>query len=417
MVNLKQKDCLNTAPNETSYDLVIIGAGMSGSLLALSLLKKNAQLNILLVDENAKRDDPIKHFHPSFDARCIALNAGSVDILNDLSLWSDIQPDAQSIKQIQVSDKGYFNSLTLAPEIKGDAFGYVVELRRVGKVLAEALSQYPSLTTLYQVKLEAIEQSIDAVKCTLSNGEQVEAKLCIGADGSKSQVRQLANIKSSCDDYQRSAIICNIQSASCHQDIAYERFTQSGPIALLPLTDNRFSLVYCVEGDEADAIANLSDADFLMHLQQRFGYRAGIFTTTGKRDIYPLSLLKTSRPIAHRVVCIGNAAHSLHPVAGQGFNLGLRDVCVLAKVIAESDLNNIGSFSMLNKYWMYREKDHNQSIFMTDSLVRIFSNRDPLLSFPRNLSLQAMSLFPCLSMPIVEQAKGQFDLFRKESLS
>lgn len=429
-LNNSQSDTQNTSLHHTSYDIVIVGAGMSGCLLALSLLKQNAQLRVLLLDENAQRVERPATFdkkaitkqignekNPSFDARCIALNAGSVDILNGLSLWSEIKTNAQAIEQIQVSDKGYFGALELIPENKGTAFGYVVELQHVGKILARALSAFRSLTTLYNVKLNTIEQTVDFITCQLSNQQTISAKLCVGADGSNSQVRKLARISSTSVDYQRSAIICNVRCSKPHQSIAYERFTKSGPIALLPLTKNRYSLVYCVESDQAESLAELSESAFLEQLQLQFGYRAGLFEETGKRDIYPLSLLNTTKPIAHRVVCIGNAAHSLHPVAGQGFNLGLRDLFVLAKVITESDPNNIGSFLMLNQYWQYRAKDHNRTILMTDSLVRVFSNQYSLLSIPRNIGLQTMSLFPSLSQPIIEQAKGQFDLFNRENLS
>lgn len=418
-VNTNDKSPTETSDSNAPYDVVIVGAGMSGSLLALSLLKQNNQLKVLLLDENAKRAEQTSAAlsHPSFDARCIALNAGSVDILRTLSLWSDIKVNAQSIEQIQVSDKGYFGAVELTPNIEGSAFGYVVELRHVGKILARALSAFPSLTTLYQVKLNGIQPALESTICELSNGQYINTKLCVGADGSNSQVRELSGIKSTCSDYLRSAIICNVRTSKAHGSIAYERFTKSGPIALLPITDNRYSLVYCVDSDQAQSIADLSDSGFLSHLQKNFGYRAGLFVETGHRDIYPLSLLKTIKPLAHRVVCIGNAAHSLHPVAGQGFNLGLRDLFVLAKVIVESEHEQIGTFSMLNRYWQCRVKDHNNTILMTDSLVRIFSNQYHLLSVPRNIGLQAMSLFPCLSQPIIEQAKGQFDLLNKENLS
>lgn len=420
---------LKITTNNTLYDVVIVGAGMSGSLLALSLLKQNSLLKVLLLDENAQRVEHSSasiaakqvqgdsNSNPSFDARCIALNAGSVDILDGLSMWSAIKVNAQPIEQIQVSDKGYFGAVELMPENKKTAFGYVVELRLVGKILSNALSKFSSLTTLYQVKLDNIKQTLDSVTCELSNGQSVQAKLCVGADGSRSQVRELANISSTNVAYQRSAIICNVSCSEPHHSVAYERFTKSGPIALLPLTKNRYSLVYCVEEDQAESIAGLPDSLFLADLQKKFGYRSGLFEVTGKRDIYPLNLLKTTKPIAHRVVCIGNAAHSLHPVAGQGFNLGLRDLFVLAKVISGSEIEQIGSFSMLNHYWQCRVKDHHRTILMTDSLVRVFSNQYPVLSIPRNIGLQAMSLFPFLSQPIIEQAKGQFDLFKRESLS
>lgn len=412
---------ISTSEQTLDYDVVIVGAGMSGSLLALSLLTKKPSLKVLLLDENPKRINTDRASNPSFDARCIALNAGSVDVLHELGLWKDIQSKAQSIQQIQVSDRGYLGAPELTPqsssEINDEAFGYVVELQHVGQVLARALSDFQSLTTLYNVKLERIEQQISSITCQLSNTQKITAKLCVGSDGGNSQVRKLANIQSSRSDYHRTAIICNIRSNQPHQSIAYERFTESGPIALLPLTDNRFSVVYCVENEDLDSIKNLSDSAFLSHLQSEFGFRAGVFEETGKRDVYPLMLLTSNHPISHRVVCIGNAAHSLHPVAGQGFNLGLRDLYVLAEVISQTDIDKVGSFPMLNHYWQCRKADHNKTILMTDSLVRIFSNQYHLFSIPRTFGLQAMSLFPSLSQPIIEQAKGQFDLFNRENLS
>ena len=241
-----------TIDNRAMYDVVIVGAGMSGALLALSLLKKNAALSVLLLDENPERVAPVATANsadnPSFDARCIALNAGSVDALRELSLWQDIQGNAQAIEKIQVSDKGYFGAPELQPETEGQPFGYVVELAHVGQVLARALAAFTSsLTTLYNVKLTALEQKSSLVTCQLSNGESINAKLCVGADGSDSQVRALAKIEFSNHDYHRSAMICNVRCAKPHQSTAYERFTKSGPIALLPLTDNRYSLVYCIE--------------------------------------------------------------------------------------------------------------------------------------------------------------------------
>jgi 2-octaprenyl-6-methoxyphenol hydroxylase len=407
----------NHIESNTVYDLVIVGAGLSGSLLALSLLKQNDSLKILLLDENSERTSGSESVHPSFDGRCIALNAGSIDILNELSLWENIQKNAQSISQIQVSDRSYFGSLELFPDIENDAFGYVVELTYIGQVLASALSNFPLLTTLYNVRLNNLIQQTSSVICELNNGLVITTKLCVGADGGGSRVREMAKIDSYSRDYQCSAIVCNVRTSQSHQSIAYERFTEKGPIALLPLTDDRFSLVYCIENNNVDEVRHLSDTDFLALLQQSFGFRAGVFKVAGKRDIYPLSLLASKQPIAHRVVCIGNAAHSLHPVAGQGFNLGLRDLFVLSKVIAKADKDNIGSFSMLKQYWAYREADHHKTILMTDSLVRIFSNQYHFLSIPRHIGLQAMSCFSFLSQPIIEQAKGQFDLFNRENLS
>ena len=403
----------------TIYDVIIIGAGMAGTLCALALLKNNNKLKVLLLDENAPRNHgrQSEEENPSFDARCLALSMGSVDLLNQLGLWQHIATHAQPIDHIQVSDKGAFGALELSAEKQAPQFGYVVELQSVGKVLAAALAAFSSITTLYNAKLINIQSSLNSVLCELSNGQNIVAKLCVGADGVNSKVRTLAKITSTTSDYECSAVIANVRSSKKHNNIAFERFTEEGPIALLPLTDNRYSLVYCVKNTNVNAIKGLSNSEFLLNLQQRFGYRAGVFEQTGKRDIYPLVLMKTQRPIAHRVVCIGNAAHNMHPVAGQGFNLGLRDLVVLARVVAKSESDNIGGFSMLNEYWQYRQHDHHRSILMTDSLVKIFSNHYHALRIPRNIALQAMSLLPFLSQPIIEQAKGQFDLFKRENLS
>ncbi|HIP76771.1 MAG TPA: 2-octaprenyl-6-methoxyphenyl hydroxylase, partial [Psychromonas hadalis] len=196
------------------------------------------------------------------------------------------------------------------------------------------------------------------------------------------------------------------ETSTSHKNRAFERFTDAGPIALLPITKDRYSLVWTLKEADAQTIKQCDETEFLAKLQSAFGFRAGVFTKTGKRDIYPLSLLTTDRPIAHRGLCIGNAAHHLPPVMGQGFNLGMRDLATLAKVISEFP-NNIGDFSMLQRYWQQREKDHQTTINMTDSIVRVFSNPSPCFKIARNVGLQLMAHSSTLSQPLVTQAKGQ----------
>ena len=219
-------------------------------------------------------------------------------------------------------------------------------------------------------------------------------------------------------DYECAAIIANVSCDKAHHNRAFERFTDAGPLALLPLSDNRYSLVWSVKNSELQELLSLDDAEFLNKLQQAFGYRAGIFTRAGKRDSYPLKLIKTDKPITHRGVAIGNAAHCLHPVMGQGFNLGMRDLSVLATVIAElEDSSQLGDFSMLNRYWQARIQDHHTTIKMTDSIVRIFSNCELPVVIGRTIALQAIAHFPYLAKPLVKQAKGKFNLFKEEEKS
>ncbi|WP_028865009.1 2-octaprenyl-6-methoxyphenyl hydroxylase [Psychromonas aquimarina] len=403
--------------SQLDCDIIIVGAGMSGCLLAYALLKLNPLLDVMLVDENPQRTDKQNNFiHPGFDARTLALSAGTCDLLAELGLWDELQLKAQPIEDIHISDRGYFGALDLQKNNKTQAFGYVAELQDIGLVLNKHLKQYKQLQRLYSSSLIDIEKHSEHIHCSLDNGQVVKAKMCVGADGANSITRKLLAVPAQISDYGCSAVIANVRSSKAHFNKAFERFTEFGPIALLPLSDNRYSLVWSVANKDLARIRALTDQEFLAELQQAFGYRAGIFTETGKRDIYPLKLIKTDKPLTHRGVCIGNAAHCLHPVMGQGFNLGMRDLYVLASQVSRVESKKqIGSYQMLEQYWRLRKADHHKTISLTDSTVRIFSNSSWPFIIGRNIALQAMSLLPDLSTPIIKQAKGQFSLLNRDA--
>ncbi|MGB5444698.1 MAG: FAD-dependent monooxygenase, partial [Psychromonas sp.] len=278
------------------------------------------------------------------------------------------------------------------------------------------LDKLTQLKRFFNTKITAIEKQPQQILCHLQDKKHFTAKLCIAADGAGSLTRQLLEIPAQKTDYGCSAIIANVRCSKPHLNRAFERFSEFGPIALLPLTDNRYSLVWSVANSDVQRLSALNDSQFLTELQHAFGYRAGIFQAAGKRDTYPLTLVKTDKPFTHRGVCIGNAAHGLHPVMGQGFNLGMRDLFVLSTMISElQDPQQIGDFTMLNRYWLAREADHNNTISLTDSMVRLFNNRSWPIVLGRNIALQAMSYCPDLSAPIIKQAKGQFPLFTRDS--
>lgn len=388
---------------------------MSGCLLAYAVLKLSPSVKVILIDENPQR--AISSSHPGFDARSIALSAGSCLLFEQLGLWSALKEQAQAIDDIHISDLGYGGTVDLVGKENAKPFGYVVELQNIGALLTKQLAGFAQLTRLYESRFTAIEKQPEQVICELENGQKIRAKLCVAADGADSLTRELLAIDAQTSDYQCSAIIANVSCAKDHLNKAYERFSPSGPIALLPLTENRFSLVWSVENGELVRLLQLNNEEFLAELQQTFGYRAGIFRKIGKRDSYPLKLLKTDKAVTHRGVCIGNAAHCLHPIMGQGFNLGMRDLYVLARLISQvEDSAQLGDYQMLNNYWSARQKDQQQTICMTDATLRIFSNRSWPVVAGRNIALHAMSCFSGLSTPIVKQAKGQFNLFKRNSI-
>jgi len=406
--NMADNDALET-------DIVIVGAGMAGCLLALAIAKKSAHLSVTLIDNNPEIVK--KGAHPGFDARSIALSAGSCDLFAELGLWDALAQNAQPIADIHISDRGNLGIVELETPPVDSPFGFVVELQNVGAVLQEQLALFPQITRLYNTSIIDISKQQAQITCELQDNQMITAKLCIAADGANSKTNQLLSIVSSQHDYQCSAIIANVRCDKAHHNRAFERFTDAGPLALLPLSDNRYSLVWSVKNSELEALLALDEEGFLARLQQAFGYRAGIFIKSGRRDSYPLKLIKTDKPITHRGVAIGNAAHCLHPVMGQGFNLGMRDLSVLASVIAESDVSQLGSFPMLDRYWQAREQDHHMTINMTDMMVRTFSNDTLPVIVGRNVALQAIAHFPSLAKPIVKQAKGQFNLFKQEENS
>lgn len=410
----KQNSALADATIEA--DIVIVGAGMSGCLLALAIIKQSPALKVILIDDNPERLD--KGAHPGFDARSIALSAGSCVLLDNLGLWAALKQNAQPIDDIHISDRGNLGIVNLEKASSNLPFGFVVELQDVGQVLQQQLARFPQIKRFYNSALVNIKKQQKAVICELQNKQIIEAKFCIAADGANSKTNQLLSISATQSDYQCSAIITNVSADKAHMNRAYERFTDAGPLALLPLSKNRYSVVWSVKNSELPALLALDENAFLAKLQQAFGYRAGIFTKAGQRHSYPLKLIKSDKPITHRGVAIGNAAHCLHPVMGQGFNLGMRDISVLAKIITEiDDVKQLGGYAMLARYWQAREKDHRRTITMTDSIVRIFSNTDLPFVFARTLALQALACIPSLSSPIVKQAKGQFNLFTQEEKS
>lgn len=393
-------------------DVAIVGGGMSGAVLALSLAalkgQDGAPLQILLLEASA----PELNAHPGFDARAIALSAGTCEALARHGLWPHLVPHCSPITHIHVSDRGHCGQTRLsAAEYGLPALGQVIELSAAGIVLQEAIAASPQIRMLCPARLEAIDPDEGGVTLALEGGARYRTRLLVAADGGHSFVRQHFKMPVSRHDYGQSAIIATVKTAEDPAGRAFERFTDGGPLALLPMQDGLSSLVWSVPRDEAQGLLALDDAAFLARLQQAFGWRLGRFVRTGARNLYPLVLTVADYPLAQRTVLVGNAAHLLHPIAGQGFNLGMRDLDVLTRTLTRALAagEDIGGFEVLSGYWQQRRDDQAQTVWLTSSLAQLFSNHHTPLVVGRNLALSLMGRVPWLKAPLASRTLGFVD--------
>lgn len=378
------------------YDVIIVGGAMAGATLALALSDQTAgKIKVAVLEKQIAH----QHKQSGFDARCIALSDGScqrltqINLPNGQTLWQQFQPIVTPIKKIHVSDKGH-SGLTefSAHEFDLSQLGGVIELQVAGKILLNAMQQYPHIDYFAPVDITNIEYDTNQVKISLKNDRTLSTKLLVGADGTQSLVANAAKISQKLvRQYNQTAIITNVLPQQAHQYRAFERFTDEGPLALLPMSNNLMSLVWCVQNPEK--LMQCSETEFLVALQHRFGWRLGKLLQCGQRFAYPLNLYQAEQHIQPRIALIGNAAQTLHPIAGQGFNLGIRDVMQLAKLIATNykTKQDIGDYQNLMPYERARQQDQQQIINLTDSLLSIFANNLLPLQIGRTLGLMALS--------------------------
>ena len=374
-------------------DVLVVGGGLVGASLALALGR--AGLDVAIVEAHPFRINE----QPNYDERSIALAQGSQRIFTGMGLWDALQKEVCPIHTIHVSDRGHFGFTRLKREQEGvEALGYVASARLLGNALIRALEQ-TSVQLLAPARLESFQAAGDRVQAVLSlDGKSVEhsARLLVAADGVQSRVREQLAIDTHQWDYGQTAVIANVTPDQPHKNVAYERFTDTGPMALLPLNDNHCSLVWTLRADQVDEVMGLEDTEFLSRLQARFGYRLGRFTRVGTRYAYPLQLLRAKQSTAQRLALIGNAVHTLHPIAGQGFNLGLRDVAALAEVVIDAQRKggDIGDVDVLRRYADWRQTDQRRVVAFTDTMVRLFSQSLPPVVGLRDAGMLALDLCP-----------------------
>lgn len=387
---------------KTNYDLIVVGGGMVGASLAIAL--KDSGLKIAMI-EAIENDAPQQ---PSYDDRGIALAYGSQRIFESIGIWPQLAQYCTAIKHIHVSDRGHFGATRLSAEAEQvPALGQVITARAMGLVLKTALSKQNNLSLVCPDRVKALKQYDDFVDVELESNQTLTTKLVIAADGGQSTIRHLLDLTVMDHDYQQTAITTNITTERPHNGKAFERFTDTGPIALLPMSDNRSSLVWTVNTGDETALLNANDHDFLSQLQARFGYRLGHFLRVGQRHHYPLKLMQADQSVQQRVVLIGNAAHSLHPIAGQGFNLGLRDVAALADVLVDDNaFKDCGNARLLHDYQQWRQQDQNAVIKATSNLVNLFSNNNFLLGHCRGAALSVMDALPPVKHWLAQKSMG-----------
>ncbi|HAS6489812.1 TPA: 2-octaprenyl-6-methoxyphenyl hydroxylase [Vibrio parahaemolyticus] len=385
------------------YDVVIAGGAMAGATLALAIehLSQGA-LRVAVVEPFKAQSD----LHPGFDSRSIALSYGTVNLLRHLELWSAIEPFSTPIEHIHVSDRSHAGMTDITKHDVGvEALGYVVELADVGRVYQELLTHSTAIDLYCPDSAKHITRTQENVTIELASGELLNAKLLVAADGAVSQCCQQIGLELSEHDFDQVAVIANIVTQEPHQGRAFERFTENGPVALLPMSDNRMSLVWCLRPDEAQIVMELSESEFLERLQQDFGWRLGAMQKVGLRASYPLLLRHRKQNISHRFAIVGNAAQTLHPIAGQGFNLGIRDVVTLAEELVKQG-EDVGRYQGLIRFSQRREADRNETIWLTSSLVHVFSNDLLAMRIGRNTALAAMDNLSIFKQPLLRHTLG-----------
>ncbi len=393
---------------------------MVGASLACALLpsSKPLGLNIAVVEAHPLPSDDALIYQPSYDSRATALAYGSRSIYEIMGVWENLRQHLAPIEHIHVSDRGHFGVTRLnAEQEQVPALGYVVENHWLGRVLLNRLQQEDAgqIDFICPAEVTEIQNGSDQMSVLLNHKgdeKKLKCELVVMADGGRSELRERMGISYSQSQYDQHAVITNVSPDRPHQAVAYERFTDTGPMALLPLEDegglHRCGLVWTVPDDQIEEVMALDDHRFMQRLHDRFGYRAGNFIKVGERHSYPLKLVLADEQVRQGLVVLGNAAHALHPIAGQGYNLALRGVVALADKLIEARKQglNLGNLAMLQSFYEQQRQDQQRTIGFSDQTMKLFSNSNPFLSIGRNLGLQILDICPPARSLFARSAMG-----------
>lgn len=400
-------------------DIVVVGGGMVGLTLALLIVNELPDIKLCLIENYPLRDGADEPYQPGFDGRSTALSATSADLLHGMGLWQSIASQSTPIHQVHISDRGHPGMSTYSREENGNRdLGYIVENRWLGRCLTADLLTRKGINTIAPAQVTRIIPKAEGASVLINDGDDSKKKtistgLVIIADGVDSSLRSDLGIGVESHDYQQHAVVANVGLEKPHRCVAYERFTDDGPLALLPLggsAEARTSaLIWTRPSGDIEHTMALDDDQFVVKLQARFGHRLGRFTRVGKRVSYPLQLSLAKEQVRSSVVLMGNAAHSLHPVAGQGFNLALRDSARLVSVLRKAwrTKQPLGSLTVLNHYLEQQNRDQFLTSRISHGFNRVFSNNKPWLQFGRNIGLICMESIPPLKNDFFSQMMGR----------
>lgn len=397
------------------FDVVIAGAGMAGTTCALAL--HQAGLKVALVDPVAFEDQ----LAPTFDGRASAIAYACFRQWQALGVGDLLAPHAQRIDKILVTDGRFpgaatpaplpfslsFDASEIADRCDGEPLGYLVENRRMRQALTRTVKER-GIEVFAPVKVVDVKLSAGPAEVILGDGRTLVADLVVGSEGRASVIRQKAGIGTIGWPYDQSGVVATVRLSKPHQGIAHEYFLPNGPFAILPLTDNRASLVWTERRDKAEALKACSDAAFMAHLYRRFGEFCGDLSIEGPRFVYPLSMILAERITGPRVALVGDSAHGMHPIAGQGLNLGLKDAAALAEVLyaAKRAGEDLGSEIVLERYAAWRRFDNVSLVLASDAFVRLFSTNNPLVRLARGIGMSLVDKIGPARRFFMEEAGG-----------
>lgn len=383
-------------------DVLIVGGGLVGASLGIAL--DASGLRVVLAEAAPPKVD----LQPSYDERNLALARATVNALDALHVWAHCSANATPIRKIHISRQGEFGAVRMDAARHGvDAFGATLPARELGNGLFTRLDECRNLRRLAPAKLEMFEADGDAISATLATASGtpiIRTRLLVGADGTSSFVRATLGIDCDSTDYAQTAIVATV-TPERSIDSAYERFTATGPVAVLPLTQGRAGVVLTVPTDAASRVAALDDAGFIALLHERFGWRLGRLSRPGRRVSYPLKRMYSNRIAAPRAVLVGNAAQTLHPIGAQGFNLGLRDALTLAELLTERK-GDAGEAALLAEYAARRRQDREGTAAASDMLARWTASEAPPLKLLRSVGLLALDRVAPLQAAMARRGMG-----------